>query len=409
MGGADGRIIEVTNLNDSGAGSLRAAALATGPRIIVFRIGGTIKLSTPIVMTKAHSKVTIAGQTAPGGGILLKNNGFKLTGAQDVAIQHLRIYPGGTNSGYGLLISGSSINDKAANIVIDHCSIYWSGGPTVMLYGYVENTTLQWCLLNGLATGKGLEAATDAGQGSQLKNITLRNSVIAHSVQGSPSIFADGPFHVVNNVIYDWQNFGTAIQNHGSGTRVNLIGNQYKTGPITNKSRYAVGMEKTMNPAGYVYVADNIGPFRPNSNTAEWAIVGSGYTTNSSYWTIPASTSLRRSTPWPDSPVPVVPISSSTVMTTILNGAGATKPSRSSSDSTVIKEIKEGKSSQAKSKLSDLSKNTKPATDTDRDGMPDSWEKAQGLNPKNASDANLPHKNGKGYSNLEEFLNPSNN
>ncbi|HWL54644.1 MAG TPA: right-handed parallel beta-helix repeat-containing protein, partial [Chthoniobacteraceae bacterium] len=327
--GAEGRVIEVTNLKDSGAGSLRAACLATGPRTIVFRIGGTINLSTPIEMKRAHSGVTIAGQTAPGGGILLKGQGFQLNGVQDVAIQHLRIYPGNTKSGYGLLISGSSAKDKAENIVIDHCSIYWSSNATVMLYGYVENATFQWSLINGLETAKGLEAATDSGKAAHLSNITLRNSIIAHCVQASPSLFADGPFHVVNNVIYDWKNFGTAIQNHGAGTRVNLIGNQYIVGPTTNRNRYAVGMEGTVNPAGYVYVHDNIGPFRPTLNYAEWAIVGSGYLSGNQYWTQPASPSLRRTTAWANSPVPVVPLSSNAAKTTVLNQAGATRPSRS--------------------------------------------------------------------------------
>lgn len=276
-----------------------------------------------------------------------------------------------------------------------------------MLYGYVENTTFQWGLIDGLATAKGLEAATDSGRASHLKNITLRNSIIAHCVQASPSLFADGPFHVVNNLVYDWKNFGTAIQNMGAGTRVNLIGNQYITGPTTNKSRYAVGMEGTMNPSGYIYVSDNIGPFRPSLNYAEWAIVGSGYGSGNNYWTQPASSSLRRTLPWPNSPIPVTPQSSSKAKSDVLSLAGATAPSRSTVDANVIKEINRGNASMSLSKLADLPRSTNAPTDTDKDGMPDNWEKSQNLNPRNASDARLPHRSGSGYTNLEEYLNPS--
>ncbi len=408
MGGAGGRVVEVTNLNDRGAGSLRAACEQTGARIIVFRVGGTIALSQPIELKEDQSKVTIAGQTAPGGGILLKNYGLKLTGTRDVAIQHLRIHPGRRTDGYGILVSGSSESRKAEGIVIDHCSIYWPDGPAVMFWGHVKDATLQWCLLDGLGSGKGLEAATDDGKGAQLRNVTVRNSAFAHCVQASPSLFADGPFHLVNNVIYDWKNFGTAIQNFGNGTRVNLIGNQYVRGPLSNRDRYAVALEAKRNPDGHVYVLDNIGPYRTDSRQPDWAIVGSGYIADRThYWTVPAPLSLQKTTPWPDSPIPAQAFSSGKTIETVLASVGANRPERSNADSDAVTEIKRGRKSMSASRLDELPESTQASQDTDRDGMPDAWEKDEKLDPKDPSDANQPHRSGSGYSNLEEYLNPS--
>ena len=405
MGGAGGRVIEVTNLNDSGAGSLRAALLSTGPRTVVFRVGGTITLKSVIELTAAHSQVTVAGQTAPGGGILIKGAGLSLYGVQDVILRHLRLHPGSATSGYGLILSGDFANQKAKDIIIDHCSIHWVGAQAVLLWDYVENVTFQWCLVNGVATGNGFEAMTDPGNGSHLKNITIHHSLFTHNLRSNPNLFADGPFHVINNVFYDWQNFGASIQRFGDGTQVNLIGNTYKRGPLSNTQRYAVALEGTVNPNGYVHVKDNIGPFRPDASHPDWAIVGSGYSGGNQYWTVPASGSLSRSTQWPASSVPVTVESSSAALNSVYAQAGATLPSRSSVDAKVITEAKNGSASMAKANLVNLGSSSAAPADTDKDGIPDTWETKYGLNPKDASDGSALSRSGSGYTNLEEYLN----
>ena len=94
-GGRGGRVIEVTNLNDSGPGSLRAAVNASGPRIVVFRVGGTIELKSDIIIRgEDQAYLTIAGQTAPGGGILLKNYGLHIMDTHDIVVRYIRIRPG---------------------------------------------------------------------------------------------------------------------------------------------------------------------------------------------------------------------------------------------------------------------------------------------------------------------------
>jgi len=124
-GGRGGTVIEVTNLNDTGPGSLRAALEASGPRIVVFRTGGTIKLATDIVVL--NPLVTVAGQTAPGDGITVRGAAISL-GTHDVILRNLRVRvgddPNGPEAGNrdGIRTDGSS-NKLAYNIIIDHCSV----------------------------------------------------------------------------------------------------------------------------------------------------------------------------------------------------------------------------------------------------------------------------------------------
>ncbi|MES2571217.1 MAG: hypothetical protein V4710_14325, partial [Verrucomicrobiota bacterium] len=423
-GGRGGRVIEVTNLNDSGPGSFREACMATGARIIVFRVGGTITLNSRLGMTADNSFVTIAGQTAPGGGIQLKGADVILFGAHDVVIRHLRFRPSDTAAAdskkNALTIYGDSVTNKAYNIVVDHCSINWGAGDTGALWDYVENVTFQRCIMEGIThnysgapviPSYAMLMGTDAGSGSHMKNVTMHHCYLVNSAQRNPLLASDGPHHIINNVIYNWQHFGTNIQNRGNGTAVNLIGNFYKRGPASSTSRYAVGMDSTQNPSAYVYVSDNIGPFRPTSASNDWAIVGSGYDTTR-YWTIAAPASLRRATPWPASPIPVTAVSSSQVTAQVLSDVGATLPARDQVDQRLVNDFSAGTgtiknaTAQQASWWPALAAGTAPA-DADHDGMPDSWEVQNGLNSASASDASADPDND-GYSNVEEYLNKTN-
>src|SRR5256885_398424 len=96
-GGRGGRVIAVTNLNDSGPGSLRAAIEAQGPRTVVFEVSGRIVLQSRLIVKKENSDLTIAGQTAPGLGICISNYNLGMLGAHDVIIRYLRVRPGNTS------------------------------------------------------------------------------------------------------------------------------------------------------------------------------------------------------------------------------------------------------------------------------------------------------------------------
>jgi len=140
-GGRGGRVIFVTSLNDSGTGSLRAACEADGPRIVIFRVSGLITLASPITVKSPY--LTIAGQTAPGDGICLRNFTFNIA-THDVVVRYLRSRLGDLSSQEAdsiTLVSG------AHDVILDHCSATWSIDESLSLAGNVSNVTVQWCLI----------------------------------------------------------------------------------------------------------------------------------------------------------------------------------------------------------------------------------------------------------------------
>ena len=166
VGGRGGQVIEVTNLNDSGPGSLRAAIDTEGPRIVVFRLGGTIELQSRLEITNPY--ITIAGQTAPGGGITLKTvptykkSAIKIE-THDVIIRYIRSRPGPSSdisdSLDALEITGGY------NIIIDHSSFSWGTDEVIGIANDARDITIQWSIISeGLANvpddedshGKGL-------------------------------------------------------------------------------------------------------------------------------------------------------------------------------------------------------------------------------------------------------------
>jgi pectate lyase len=157
VGGRGGRVIEVTTLNDAGAGSLRhALEVETGPRIVVFRVSGTIELASDLrIRGEKGSFVTIAGQTSPGG-VQLKGDGFTvMDGAHDIILRHLRIRPGAhlpllrdTNG----FVAWGNDGTRVYNIIVDHCSLEWStdqNGPDA--WHGVTDYTSQWNLIRVVA------------------------------------------------------------------------------------------------------------------------------------------------------------------------------------------------------------------------------------------------------------------
>ena len=242
-GGRGGAIIEVTNLDDSGPGSLRACVEAEGPRNCVFRVGGTIELERQLNIGNPY--LTIAGQTAPGGGITLKSDypvvlgtGLEIGEAgrpdvHDVILQHLRfrrstrpgVAPIDDNRDALTVLGGSH------DIVIDHCSFSWGTDETLSVVDRSYNVTVQWCIV-AESFFKGSLVSSGA------RNVTIHHTLYAHNPERNPKLKGrpeylegqDAIFDFVNNVVYDWRGYATAVA--GSGM-ANVVANYYKLGPGT--------------------------------------------------------------------------------------------------------------------------------------------------------------------------------
>lgn len=412
IGGRGGAVYEVTNLNDSGAGSLRAAVTASGPRVVVFRISGTISLLSNL--TISNSYITIAGQTAPGDGICLKDRPLTVS-ADHVIIRYLRVRPADNATPEPDAISVG----KGQNIILDHCSTSWGVDETLSTSvpssagdGYLDKVTVQWCLIV-----ESLDCATHSegchGYGTLAKGCfgaqyTYHHNLYAHHRSRNPypgnyqdvSVDPEGlTFDFRNNVIYDWMGdyAGYNTQNGANSvTRMNFIGNYYKR-----------GVESAADDAFFERVKASRGYF-----SANW--MDTGYPADpwslvrfDSAWSSADISAFKLSTPTPVSDA-VTTEDAVTAYQKVLADAGASLPVRDAVDERIINDVINGTG-----RIIDdedevggwpaLTSGT-PPIDSDHDGMPDEWETARGLNPNESSD-NTADRDGDGYTNVEEYLN----
>lgn len=397
-GGRGGRVIAVTNLNNEGPGSLRAAVRASGPRIVIFRVGGTIALTSRINLKEPY--ITIAGQTAPGGGITIKSDGverdlFKIS-THNVVIRHLRVRPGPGGDAGGITINGG----ETRNVILDHCSVSWSVDENLTTWYDNANTTIQWCIIaEGLNNSTHSEGAHSKGlmlgsNGS--RNISIHHNLLAHNVERSPRIKTNGIVDFTNNVIYNYGVSAGWVTNDYGDLAVNYVGNFVKPGPDSDRSRYALEIDQLEGKDGdiAVFVAGNIGIHRPNVNYPEAAIVkpdGHAF--------LRAKAHLAPS---------VTTMSAQEAYEAVLANAGATRPMRDAVDARIVQEVIDGTGRIIDDPMQvggwpNLDSGVAPA-DTDQDGMPDEWETTHGFDPNDPTDGNL-DRDGDGYTNIEEYLN----
>ena len=198
VGGRGGDVYEVTNLNDSGEGSLRAAVEASGPRTVVFRVSGTIDLKKSLNIKKPY--ITIAGQTAPGDGIALKGHSLGLV-ADEIIVRHIRVRFGDESGEDKDAISGRYMS----NIILDHVSASWSVDECVSIY-HCENITVQWCLISE-SMYKSNHSKGHHGFGGiwGSNHSTYHHNLLAHHSSRNPR-FASGCGNTDyrNNVVYNW-------------------------------------------------------------------------------------------------------------------------------------------------------------------------------------------------------------
>lgn len=411
-GGRGGRVMLVTNTNDSGPGSLRAACEAEGPRIVVFRVGGAIILERDIKIS--HPYLTIAGQTAPGGGICLRNASTNkrapiILATHDVVIRYLRIRPGKANR-ESCCLRGLAIVTGAHHVVIDHCSVSWSVDELFTVWDGVHDVTLQWCFLaealNRANHEKGPHSyAALLGDGKS-RNFTLHHNLFAHNDQRNPRIKCGGTVDVVNNVVYNFggsRKNGWATSHVSHGGRANFVRNYVAAGRDSLETTYWISATGDAR----FFIDENITPRRKKSG-------------------IPQSPGVVR--PKDHNHVvsrrfdaPAVPTSSAfDAKTEVLKSGGASRrlevdgkwgDCRDAVDIRIVKQLLEGQGRIIDSPNDvggwPMLDRGKPPEDADADGMPDAWEQQHQFDPRNPDDGPL-DANRNGYTNLEEYLNGTN-
>jgi hypothetical protein len=291
-GGRGGDVYWVTNLNDSGAGSLRAGiSSATGPRTIMFAVGGTIHLQSDLNINRPN--ITIAGQTAPGGGITLADRMTRISNTHNVIVQHLRFRPGDTYTGSGyepdsLWVSGSN------NIMVDHVTASWSTDEVLSVTHGSHNVTVQWSMISE-ALHNADHSKGNHGYGSLINggDITFHNNLYAHNRSRNPrpggSSVAGQTTRLdfVNNVIYNPGDQSGYSGGSSEQLRLNFVGNIGIDGPNTNtgsRGLFHGGATSThIYSAGNLRDANKNGLFDPPSGT----ILSGQYTSVGSRFNLP--------------------------------------------------------------------------------------------------------------------------
>jgi hypothetical protein len=413
-GGRGGVVYEVTNLNDSGPGSLRAGIEASGPRTIVFRVSGLITLESKLVLRNAYC--TVAGQTAPGDGICLRKYNFGLLGMDDAIIRYVRVRPGNI-SGDTLDGMGMASSDHA---IVDHCSISWTIDESFSSR-QAKNITLQRTLISEAlnqaghsnyppGTRHGYAASIGGDKGSFHHNLLAhcygRNWSLAGGLDGGN--VHTGSLDIRNNVVYNWGSRTT----DGGAKEVNFVRNYYRPGPGTNNPFTELNPQYEnpgFGPQQY-YVEGNvmIGRHGPEGPLPPFQGVD------------PQGTQ-----PWPVTlPDPffehyVVTHTAAEAFENVLADVGCNRPTLDAHDLRVIDETRNGTFTyrggetnipgMPDSQADVGGWDTYPVMvrpveyDSDHDGMPDDWETKHGLDPDDPADRNDVGE--RGYTQLEIYLN----
>ena len=444
-GGRGGKVYHVTNLEDSGTGSLRWAISQNGSRTIVFDVSGTIHLKS--VLNIKGGNLTIAGQTAPGDGICIADYPVSIQ-ANNVILRYLRFRLGnkyvtenGADSWDGL--GGMDQQD----IMVDHCSVSWSIDECLSIYG-VKNSTVQWCIssqsLQDAGHSKGAHGYGGNWGGS---GVTYHHNLMAHHESRVPRL---GPRYTTqlderldmrNNVLYNWAGNGCY---GGEAMKVNIVNNYYKPGPGTAqisavRQRRIAGIgirtsqyvktypayQPTEHIWGKFYVDGNVNSKYSDVTNDNWTYGIYNQITNSDNDNL--FTATTKDTIKLSQPIDFVYVTTHTATDAykkVLAYAGCCL-TRDDVDQLIINDTQNGLATHTGSGnhngMIDSQEDNKPVDadanwsawptlnsseapkDTDGDGMPDAWETANGLNPNDAKDGSSVGEDG--YTNLENYLN----
>ena len=382
-GGRTGTVYHVTNLNDSGNGSLRDA-ISQPNRIIVFDVAGVIRINSRLIFSK---NLYVAGQTAPGEGITVYGDGVSFSGSDNIIVRYMRFRMGSVGSN-GKDCAGIS---NGQNMIFDHCSFAWGQDENFSINWDNKGTAPQNITLMNSIVGQGLMTHS-AGGLMQADKISLYRILLVDN--STRNFKVKGTNQYVNNIVYNWKNYAYNMGGDSEGTSyVNIESNLFINGPAVGGDALTGG-----NSDFHFYGNDNWqdknrdGVFNPTEFTGD----GGGD---------------RVSTPY-DYPE-LEKWGGTELIEKLLPDVGASLPYRDLADCYMVDEVLSfGKKGKLITKESELPIGTpdtwtmfagsKP-TDTDGDGMPDDWEEASGLNPNDASDAMTISENG--YANIENYIN----
>jgi len=418
-GGRGGKILFVDNLNDKGDGSFRKAIEAEGPRTIVFRVSGNIELQKTIHIKTGD--LTIAGQTAPGDGICLKNFGIRLD-ADNVIIRYIRVRPGDVMKEENDAISG--IRHK--NIIIDHCSFSWAMDEVASFYDN-ENFTMQWCIISE-SLYKSEHHKGEHGYGGIWGglNASFHHNLLSDHTSRNPRFcgprYSGKPENEKtdfrNNVIYNW---GFNSIYGGEEGSYNMVNNYYKPGLATSKKAKNRILDLTQmfyNPnintdtlgAGWFYINGNVVEGNSQVSMDNWngGVQGKGVDEKA----------MKKSRL--TEPIPFAEVKTSEAdiaFKQVLENSGASLY-RDLVDLRIVEETKKGNEKYGKSyeggkngiidSQNDVGgwpelKSGKTLVDSDNDGMPDDWETLNKLDPKQAD--NNKKTLDSNYTNIEVYMN----
>ena len=445
FGGRGGKVIVVTNLNDSGPGSFRDACEQGGPRIVVFNVAGVIKLNAALSIRAPY--ITIAGNTAPGDGVCIAGNTVQLD-THDVIVRHMRFRRGKTEAADR---DDSFGGNPIGNIMIDHVSASWSLDENISMYRHMYRPpggdkdlklpTVNVTIQNSISS-ESLNIYHHAfGSTIGGLNSTFHHNLWACNTGRNPSVGMYGDFTFVNNVLFNWRH--RTIDGGDHMSLYNIINNYFKPGPGTPDEAIAYRILKPESERSKT-VVDHFGKAYVNGNFVEghervskdnWD--GGLQPDVKAHKLADVLADIRTNGPFAHAPLPIH--SAKDAYKFVLAQVGATLPRRDSVDERIIAQVRTGKipprsiakGSQEKAqfygyaqKFTDqLAEQVKmgfvtdpsevggwpeykgtPYQDSDGDGMPDDWEKKHGLNPVNPADAG-DDLNGDGYTNIEDFIN----
>lgn len=448
-GGRGGKVYHVTTLEDNGKtslkGSLRWANAQAGPRIIVFDVSGTIFLKSAL---KISANTTIEGQTAPGDGICIAD--YPVTLNNNTITRYLRFRLGNRQVAHheGDGLGGMDLHD----VMVDHCSVSWSIDECLSVYGS-KNLTVQWCLagqsLKNAGHSKGAHGYGGNWGGS---GATYHHNLLAHHESRVPrlgprqSTQTDERMDLRNNVFYNWAGNGCY---GGEGMNVNIVNNYYKAGPATLKrsaliQRRIAGIgirtteythhdtnkanewDKMWHVWGDFYVRGNVNSVHADVTKDNWTY--GIYNQIDNKQVDNTYTQRTKDTICVTTPHPFYAVTTETAYKAygkVLAYAGACLH-RDAVDQLLVNDTQNGTATYTGTgngrvpgiinNQNDIKpvgagddwspwpmlKQDTPPADTDRDGMPDEWETANGCNPAVDDAATLAPN---GYANIENYAN----